>query len=116
MTKALRHRCRNLRCRMKLPAPVENEHQAFCARGCFDSFYFNRCRVCEQDLRHKGKRGQRLYCRPPNKCAAEAQKWPDKYAPPKEAGPEVCEVRPKLPCPPETSDGRQASPRRLTSR
>jgi hypothetical protein len=80
MTKALRHRCRNLRCRMKLPAPVENEHQAFCARGCFDSFYFNRCRVCEQDLRHKGKRGQRLYCRPPNKCAAEARKWPDKYA------------------------------------
>jgi hypothetical protein len=29
-----RHRCRNQRCRSKLPAPVENEHHAFCTRGC----------------------------------------------------------------------------------
>src|SRR5262249_3435070 len=77
-----RKRCRNPRCRMKLPTPVENEHHAFCTRGCFEGFYRNRCRVCEADLRKTGKRGdeQRRYCRPPNRCAAEAQKWPEKYA------------------------------------
>jgi hypothetical protein len=81
MTKALRHRCRNPHCGMKLSVPVENEHHAFCTRGCFNRFYFNRCRVCEKDLRKKGKRGDanRLYCRPPNGCAAEARQWPQKY-------------------------------------
>jgi len=76
--KGLRHYCRNPRCRSKLKAPVENEHHAFCTRGCFDSFYFTRCRVCEKPLREK--RGGRLYCRPPNKCASEAQKWPHVYS------------------------------------
>jgi hypothetical protein len=81
MTAPLRHRCRNPRCRMKLPAPVEIAHRAFCTRGCYESFYQNRCRVCEGDLRKTGKRGDasRLYCRPPNRCAVEAQKWPEKY-------------------------------------
>ena len=75
------HRCRNQRCRLKLPAPVENEHHAFCTSGCHASFYRNRCRVCERDLRKNGKRGDanRLYCRPPHRCAAEARKWPEKY-------------------------------------
>jgi hypothetical protein len=77
----LRHRCRNPRCRMKLPQPVENEHHAFCCRGCFERFYFNKCRVCEHDLRKQGRRGDahRLYCRPPRDCRSEAQKWPAKY-------------------------------------
>jgi hypothetical protein len=81
MTIPLRHRCRNPRCRMKLPAPVEIAHHAFCARGCYESFYRTRCRVCERDLRKTGKRGDahRLYCRPPSRCAAEARKWPGKY-------------------------------------
>jgi len=81
MSAALRHRCRNPRCRLKLPVPVENEHHAFCTRGCFGSFYQNRCRVCEHDLRKTGKRGDagRLYCRPPARCRQEAEKWPDKY-------------------------------------
>jgi hypothetical protein len=76
-----RHYCRNLRCRSKLPAPVENEHHAFCTRGCYESFYRTRCRVCETDLRKTGKRGDesRRYCRSPNRCAREAQKWPEKY-------------------------------------
>jgi hypothetical protein len=76
-----RHRCRNPHCRVKLPAPVENEHHAFCTRGCYESFYCNRCRVCERDLRKNGKRGDagRLYCRPPEDCKAEARKWPSKY-------------------------------------
>jgi hypothetical protein len=81
MDAAPRHYCRNPRCRMKLPAPVENEHHAFCTRGCFESFYLNRCRVCERDLRKDGKRGDagRLYCRPPTKCRQEAKRWPEKY-------------------------------------
>src|SRR5262249_12417491 len=78
----LRHHCRNPHCRMKLPAPVENEHRAFCTRGCYESFYRNRCRVCERDLRKNGKRGDagRLYCRPPANCRREAEKWPEKDA------------------------------------
>ena len=71
-----RKRCRNPRCRQKLEA-VGNDRHAFCCRGCFNSFYLNRCRVCEKPLRDK--RGGRLYCRPPNKCRQEAAKWPQKY-------------------------------------
>jgi hypothetical protein len=76
-----KHYCRNPRCRSRLPEPVGNEHRAFCTRGCYESFYRNRCRVCERDLRKAGKLGdaQRLYCRPPGRCAAEARKWPEKY-------------------------------------
>jgi hypothetical protein len=72
-----RRRCRNPRCRQKLPCPTDNDHHAFCCGGCHASFYFNRCRVCEAPLRDK--RGGRLYCRPPNKCRQEAAKWPQKY-------------------------------------
>jgi hypothetical protein len=77
----LRHYCRNLKCRSKLPEPVENERRAFCTRGCHESFYRNRCRVCERDLRKAGKRGNaaRMYCRPPANCRREAEKWPEKY-------------------------------------
>jgi hypothetical protein len=76
----LRHYCRNLRCRSKLTAPVENHHHAFCCRGCHESFYLNRCRVCEKPLRKYGGRDAgRRYCRPPNDCKAEARKWPQKY-------------------------------------
>jgi hypothetical protein len=34
-----RKRCRNPRCRMKLPTPVDNHHHAFCTRGCYESFF-----------------------------------------------------------------------------
>jgi hypothetical protein len=30
-----KHYCRNPRCRSRLPEPVENEHRAFCTRGCY---------------------------------------------------------------------------------
>src|SRR5262245_31610396 len=77
-----KHYCRNPRCRSRLREPVENEHRAFCTRGCYESFYWNRCRACERDLRKTGKRGDagRLYCRPPANCRREAEKWPEKYA------------------------------------
>jgi hypothetical protein len=81
MSVELRHYCRNLKCRSKLPAPIENVRQAFCCRGCYESFYRNRCRVCERDLRKTGKRGDanRLYCRLPRDCRTDAGKWPQKY-------------------------------------
>src|SRR5262249_39057626 len=72
-----RKRCRNPHCRQKLKHPTDNDHHAFCCLGCFNSFYLNRCCVCEKPLRDK--RGGRLYCRPPNKCKQEAAKWPQKY-------------------------------------
>jgi len=49
----LRHRCRNPRCRSKLPSPVSNLREAFCTRGCYESFHLKRCRVCEQPLEAK---------------------------------------------------------------
>jgi len=75
-----KHYCRNPRCRSRLLEPVENERRAFCTRGCHESFYRNRCRVCEEPLRKDGGRDAgRRYCRPPNDCKAEAAKWPEKY-------------------------------------
>jgi hypothetical protein len=44
---AMRKMCRNPKCRLKLSAPVSNEREAFCYKGCYSSFYLNRCRVCE---------------------------------------------------------------------
>jgi hypothetical protein len=116
MTIPLRHYCRNPRCRMKLPAPVENEHHAFCCRGCFESFYLNRCQVCERDLRKQGRRGDagRRYCRPPAKCKQEAEKWPEKYG----GGPRVGFPATKLTDPHEMGlksahEGDRPSPRCL---
>jgi hypothetical protein len=53
---AVRHYCRNPRCRSKLPAPVANERDAFCARGCHSSFYRKRCLVCEAPMERRTER------------------------------------------------------------
>jgi len=42
-----RKRCRNPKCKMKLPEPVIDEREAFCCRGCYQSFYLHRCIACE---------------------------------------------------------------------
>jgi hypothetical protein len=47
--------CRNPRCRMKLPVPISNEREAFCARGCHTSFYLHRCLACEGPLDRKSE-------------------------------------------------------------
>ena len=47
---ALRYFCRYQKCRMKLPAPVSNEREAFCCTGCHTSFYRHRCLACEQPM------------------------------------------------------------------
>jgi hypothetical protein len=52
----LRHLCRNPRCRSKLPEPVTNPRDAFCARGCSTGFYRTRCRVCEEKFERKNDR------------------------------------------------------------
>jgi hypothetical protein len=59
--KEVRHRCRNPRCRDKLPAPVSNAREAFCRRGCYNSFYRRHCLICERHI-EQPKRGRRLIC------------------------------------------------------
>jgi len=80
-----RHYCRNLKCRSRLPAPIENVRKAFCCRGCHNAFYRTRCLVCEKDTGtnpltgEKRKRlGQRKFCG--RKCKAEARQFPHVYA------------------------------------
>jgi hypothetical protein len=65
----LRHRCRNPRCRTKLAAPVTNSRDAFCCRGCFDSFYLRHCLVCEAPIEQPRRGRPRLICRKA-KCRA----------------------------------------------
>ena len=48
--------CRNPKCRMKLPKPVSNPREAFCARGCHSSFYRPRCLICEGQMERKTDR------------------------------------------------------------
>jgi hypothetical protein len=77
MSHALRHRCRNPHCRMKLPAPVDNEHHAFCCRGCHSSFYRSRCLVCENQM--KRKRSDQRIKSGHGKCSAEYRRFPHVY-------------------------------------
>ena len=46
----MRKMCRNPRCGSKLPEPVSNPREAFCTRGCYNSFYLHRCIVCEKPI------------------------------------------------------------------
>ena len=48
----VRRYCRNSRCRSKLPLPVSNPREGFCARGCFNSFYLHRCLVPAHESLH----------------------------------------------------------------
>jgi hypothetical protein len=46
---AMRHRCRNPKCRAKLKTPVSNSREAFCPETtCKQRFYRLRCYVCEE--------------------------------------------------------------------
>jgi hypothetical protein len=72
-----RHYCRNPRCRSKLVAPVENERRAFCTPRCHESFYRNRCLVCEKEL-PKGPANRKTCKR--TKCRSEYQRFPHLFA------------------------------------
>jgi hypothetical protein len=58
----LRHRCRNPRCRSRLPAPVSNQRRAFCSKGCASSFYRHRCSICERPIEQPKGGGRRSTC------------------------------------------------------
>jgi hypothetical protein len=82
MSTALRHRCRNPRCRAKLTAPVENKRHAFCCHDCHDQFYRARCLVCERDTRidpMTGKRRARRHQYCGRKCKSESARFPHVY-------------------------------------
>jgi hypothetical protein len=69
----LRHRCRNPRCRCKLPEPTSIFRNAFCCRGCFTGFFRSRCLVCEQPFERKQE--NQATCRQP-KCRAALRREP----------------------------------------
>src|SRR5258708_37673785 len=75
MTDTERKRCRNPHCRLKLKEPTDNEHHAFCCKGCHESFYKHKCLVCERPLRN----ARRRYCPAPAKCYGLARTYPQKY-------------------------------------
>src|SRR6266849_374669 len=77
MKQATRHYCRNLHCRSKLPAPVENEHRAFCTAGCHANFYHTRCLVCEDKMRRK--RADQRFGSGHKVCKNEYQRFPHVY-------------------------------------
>ena len=72
----LRHYCRNVRCRQKLPGPTDNERAAFCCRGCWESFHRRRCIVCGEQFTRKAEH-QRL-CRRA-KCKSDFRRLPSLY-------------------------------------
>jgi hypothetical protein len=76
-----RHYCRNPRCRMKLPAQVDNEHHAFCCTGCYTQFYRFRCSVCEGRLRRKNERQR--FGSGHAVCRGEYRRFPHVYDYPK---------------------------------
>ena len=73
----IRHMCRNTHCRLKLPTPVENEHHAFCTKGCHAVFYRTRCQVCEEPIRRKTERQLTCFSR---KCKSERRRFPAAYS------------------------------------
>jgi hypothetical protein len=76
----LRHRCRNVRCGGKLKAPADNPRDAFCCRGCFESYYRARCLACERPIDRRTER--RNLCGRP-KCKREFQRHPERFSGPR---------------------------------
>jgi nuclear transport factor 2 (NTF2) superfamily protein len=74
---AMKHYCRNPRCKMKLAEPVDNERQAFCTPGCQTTFYRNRCVVCEKGL--PDGRADRKLCKRAS-CRNEYRRFPHLFA------------------------------------
>jgi hypothetical protein len=65
--------CRNPLCKQQLPELVETDQQAFCRRGCRESFYRHRCLVCEKSLAHEK---QKTCSR---RCRAEYRRSPHRF-------------------------------------
>ena len=80
MKTLLRHYCRNPHCRSKLAEPVSIEAHAFCARGCYDSYFLHRCAVCARRIEREGtcRPCKRSTCRSEfrrNRQRFEGTKW-----------------------------------------
>ena len=69
----LRHRCRNPKCRCKLPEPTPNPREAFCTRGCHTSFYLHRCIVCERPIERTRGDGPQVCKKPDRRRVWKAQ-------------------------------------------
>jgi hypothetical protein len=74
----LRVRCRNLRCRSKLPIPTDNEHKAFCSPYCRNQFYFWKCAVCEEPIQKGRRRKQPDHCHRRD-CRLNFRRFPETY-------------------------------------
>ena len=74
-----RVRCRNQRCRSKLPIPTDNDHKAFCSPYCFDQFYNWKCKVCENPILKGRRRKQPDHCHARD-CRLEFRRYPDAYS------------------------------------
>ena len=73
-----RHRCRNSKCRSKLPEPRASIHSAFCTKGCWQQFHRKRCVVCEKEFERTAE--HQLNCGR-RKCRAELKRQPEIYRP-----------------------------------
>jgi hypothetical protein len=76
----LRHYCRNPRCRSKLPTPLSNPREAFCVRGCYNSFYLHRCLACEGPIERK-RENQRVCRKAKCRNALQARNGFGRYLP-----------------------------------
>jgi hypothetical protein len=72
----MRHRCRNPRCGRKLKEPTDNPREAFCCKGCFTSYYRNRCIVDERPYNRVREDQHTCGSR---KCKGELRRHPLRY-------------------------------------
>ena len=73
-----RVRCRNQRCRSKLPIPTDNDHKAFCSRYCYEQFYHWRCKVCENPILKSRRRKQPNHCHD-HRCRRDFRRYPEAF-------------------------------------
>jgi hypothetical protein len=77
-----RIRCRNTRCRSKLPVPTDNDRKAFCTPYCYNQFYNWRCKVCEEPILKGKRRKQPDHCHSAE-CRSDFRRFPDTFTYPK---------------------------------
>jgi hypothetical protein len=73
-----RVRCRNQRCRSKLPVPTASEHKAFCTPYCYSQFYNWRCKVCENPIQRGRRRRVPDHCHD-HRCRKAFRRYPEAF-------------------------------------
>jgi hypothetical protein len=84
MSTALRHYCRNLKCRTKLKAPVDNHHRAFCTPYCYNQFYSWKCKVCEKPILKGNRRKSPDHCHSAD-CRKDFRRYREAFSYPQKA-------------------------------